>query len=55
VSIAFLVITAGWLFPLAVAVAAGRLDGLTGVAIAYAPLLVLAFRFKAGATAEQEI
>jgi len=38
-----------------VAVAAGRLDGLTGVAIAYAPLLVLAFRFKAGATAEQEI
>ena len=55
VSIAFLAITAGWLFPLAVAVAAGRLDGLTGVAIAYAPLLVLAYRFKAGAAAEQEI
>ena len=55
VSIAFLVITAGWLFPLAVAVAAGRLDGLAGVAIGYAPLLVLAFRFKAGAAAEQEI
>jgi Fuc2NAc and GlcNAc transferase len=55
VSIAFLGITALWLFPLAVAVALGRLDGLTGVAIGYAPLLVLAFRFKAGATAEQEI
>ena len=41
--------------PLAVAVAAGRLDGLAGVAIGYAPLLVLAFRFKAGAAAEQEI
>ena len=55
VSIAFLTITTVWLFPLAVAVAAGWLDGLTGVAIGYAPLLVLAFRFKAGAAAEQEI
>jgi len=55
VSIAFLAITAGWLFPLAAAVAAGRLDGLTGVAIGYAPLLALAFRFKAGAAAEQEV
>jgi Fuc2NAc and GlcNAc transferase len=55
VAIAFVAITALWLFPIAVAVALGRLDGLTGVAIAYAPLVVLAFRFKAGATAEQEI
>ncbi|HSC63276.1 MAG TPA: glycosyltransferase family 4 protein [Caldimonas sp.] len=55
VSIAFLAITAIWLFPLAVAVAAGGLDGLTGVAIGYAPLIVLAFRFKAGAATEQEI
>jgi len=55
VSIAFLTITTVWLFPLAVAVAAGWLDGLTGVAIGYAPLLLLAFRFKAGAASEQEI
>ena len=55
VSIAFLTITTVWLFPLAVAVAAGWLDGLTGVSIGYAPLLLLAFRFKAGAASEQEI
>ena len=55
VSIAFVAITVGWLLPLAVAVALGRLDGLVGVAIAYAPLVALAFRYKAGDRAAQEI
>jgi Fuc2NAc and GlcNAc transferase len=44
-----------WLLPLALLVAVGRLDGLTGVAIAYAPLLWLAFRFKAGARELQHV
>ena len=43
-----------WLLPLAVAVALGWLDGVVGVLIAYAPLLWLAFRFKAGDRAAQE-
>lgn len=37
-----------WLLPIAGAVAIERLDGLLGVGIAYAPLLWLAFRYKAG-------
>jgi Fuc2NAc and GlcNAc transferase len=37
-----------WLLPLAAAVALGRLDGTLGVVIAYAPLVWLAFRYKAG-------
>jgi Fuc2NAc and GlcNAc transferase len=44
-----------WLLPLALLVALGRLDGLTGVVIAYAPLLWLAFRFKAGARELQHV
>ena len=43
-----------WLWPIAVAVALGWLDGVVGVAIAYAPLLSLAFRFKAGDRTAQE-
>ncbi len=43
-----------WLLPIAVAVALGRLDGVVGVAVAYAPLLWLAFRFKAGDRVGQE-
>ena len=43
-----------WLLPIAVAVALGWLDGVLGVGIAYAPLLWLAFRFKAGDRAAQE-
>jgi Fuc2NAc and GlcNAc transferase len=38
-----------WLAPLATAVARGWLDGPLGVAIAYAPLVALAYRYKAGA------
>ncbi|MGZ5217811.1 MAG: glycosyl transferase, partial [Caldimonas sp.] len=55
VAIAFVAITAFWLFPIAVAVALGRLDGMTGVAIAYVPLILLALRYKAGDRAAQEV
>jgi Fuc2NAc and GlcNAc transferase len=55
VSIAFVAITLCWLLPLAVAVAVGRLDGLVGVAVGYAPLVALAFRYKAGDRAAQEV
>jgi len=44
-----------WLLPIAIAVALGRLDGLLGVLIAYAPLIWLAFRLKAGNRAAQEV
>ena len=54
VSIAFVAVTVCWLLPLGVAVALGRLDGLVGVAIGYAPLVALAFRYKAGDPAAQE-
>lgn len=37
-----------WLLPLAICVAMGVLDGLVGVLVAYAPLLVLAVRYSAG-------
>ena len=42
-----------WLLPIAVAVAVGWLDGVMGVVISYAPLLWLAFHFKAGDRAAQ--
>lgn len=42
-------INLGYLLPLAVAVAMGRLDGVVGVLLAYAPLVWLAFRLQAGA------
>jgi len=38
-----------WLLPIAALVALGRVDGLLGVALAYAPLVVIAFRYNAGA------
>jgi Fuc2NAc and GlcNAc transferase len=38
-----------WLAPLAALVGFGLLDGLVGLAIAYAPLVVLVYRYKAGA------
>ena len=49
VTLAIMAINVVWLLPLAIAVAIGWLDGLTGVVIAYAPLLWLAFRYKSGA------
>ncbi len=43
-----------WLLPLAALVALGKLDGLTGVLIGYAPLVGLAFHFRAGDSAAQD-
>lgn len=42
------VVTVCWLLPIAVGVALSGLDGLLGVALAYAPLIVLAVRLRAG-------
>ena len=42
-----------WLLPIAALVALGRLDGVVGVALAYAPLVGLAFRLRAGDRAAQ--
>ena len=55
VSLTFGLINLLWLLPIAVAVALRRLDGTTGVVIAYAPLIWLAFRYKAGDRASQEV
>ena len=38
-----------WLLPFALLVGLGLLDGVVGVSVAYAPLVWLAYRFKAGA------
>lgn len=38
-----------WLLPLALLVGLGALEGVVGVCVAYAPLVWLAYRFKAGA------
>ncbi|MFJ9989501.1 glycosyltransferase family 4 protein [Pseudomonas putida] len=48
VTLAVLLINLVWLLPLAVAVASGWLDAGIGLPIAYAPLVVLAFKFHAG-------
>ena len=48
VTIAVGVINICWLLPVALVVARGWLDGLLGVVIAYAPLVVVAVRLKAG-------
>jgi Fuc2NAc and GlcNAc transferase len=42
-------INLAWLLPIAALVAVGRLDGVLGVALAYAPLVWLAYHYKAGA------
>jgi Fuc2NAc and GlcNAc transferase len=39
-----------WLLPLAMAVGLGYVESVTGLLVAYAPLVWLAVRFKAGAT-----
>lgn len=54
VSLAIGAINLAWLLPLAWLVAEGRLDGVAGVVIAYAPLAWLAFKFKAGDAAAQD-
>lgn len=48
VTLGVLGINLAWLLPLALLVAAGFLDGLSGLIIAYVPLVVLAMRFNAG-------
>ena len=46
-------INGAWLMPLATLVALGHLDGVSGVAVAFAPLVGLAFHYKAGDRAAQ--
>jgi Fuc2NAc and GlcNAc transferase len=54
VTLAYGAITVLWLLPIACSVALGWVDGVMAVAIAYAPLVGLAFRYKAGARELQE-
>ena len=48
VTIIVLMLNALWLFPLAMLVGLGRIDGLLGLLIAYFPLVIIALQFKAG-------
>lgn len=50
VTLAVGLINLGWLLPIALWVGLGGLDGLTGVLLAWAPLLLLALRLRAGVT-----
>ena len=54
VSLAFAAVTTAWLLPIATAVALKRIDGVAGVLVGYAPLVILAFRYKAGDRSAQE-
>lgn len=49
VTLAVLAINVLWLWPLAVLVGLGYIEGLVGVVLAYAPLVGLAVRYQAGA------
>lgn len=53
VSLAVGLINLGWLLPLAAAVARGMLDGAVGCVVAYAPLVLLAWRLHAGDSVAQ--
>lgn len=53
VSLAVGAINLVWLLPIALLVALRQLDGVVGTLIAYAPLVWLAFRYKAGDRASQ--
>ncbi|NLD01516.1 MAG: glycosyltransferase family 4 protein [Gammaproteobacteria bacterium] len=48
VTLAVLALNLLWLLPIAFAVGLSYIDGLAGVVIAYAPLIILAVKFKAG-------
>ena len=48
VTVSVAILNLAWLLPLAIFVALGWLDGLAGLVIAYAPLLVLAWMLGAG-------
>ncbi|MFZ3186043.1 MAG: glycosyltransferase family 4 protein [Pseudomonas sp.] len=47
-------INIGWLLPIALWVGLGGLDGVSGMLLAYAPLLLLAIKFRAGQLAQPE-
>jgi Fuc2NAc and GlcNAc transferase len=55
VSLAIGAINLAWLLPIALLVATRMLDGALGTVIAYAPLIYLAFHYKAGDRAGQEV
>jgi len=55
VSVVFAVINLVFLLPIASLVAAGLLDGFLGLLLAYIPLVGVAYRYKAGARALQEV
>lgn len=48
VTLAVAIINLAWLLPIALWVGLSRLDGVSGVLLAYAPLLLLAVKFRAG-------
>lgn len=48
VTFGVLAINVLWLLPLALLVSYGHLDGILGLLIAYLPLIILAFQFRAG-------
>jgi Fuc2NAc and GlcNAc transferase len=48
VTLAVAAINLFWLLPWALAIASGHIAGVVGLIVAYAPLLLLAFRFRAG-------
>lgn len=52
VTLAVLGLNLGWLFPIAALVTAGVLSPLAGVALAYAPLVVMAVQLRSGAADE---
>lgn len=54
VTLAVGVINLAWLWPVAGLVAFGHLEGLWGLTLAYAPLVVLAYYYKAGDAKAQE-
>lgn len=54
VSLAVGAINIVWLFPIALAVGIGSINGFLGLLIAYFPLILLAFHFKAGERAIKE-
>lgn len=55
VTLAYAAITLLWLLPMACLVALRHLDGVVGLLLAYAPLILMAYRYKAGAPDQQEV
>lgn len=55
VTLGVMVINLVWLFPLALIVALGFVDGFLGLLLAYAPLFFLAIKFKSGAPEAQNV